>query len=85
MSERSVRRYVELFLLKGDVQPIKHKHGPQLVLSDFEQTLVIQLIIDKPSIYLSEVQAKLCDVTGTTVHESTIRRTIHRLGKKLNT
>ena len=72
MSERPV---------KGDVQPIKQKHGLQLLLSDFEQTLVIQLIVSKPSIYLSEVQTHLCDVTGTTVHESTICRTNNHLGK----
>ena len=80
ISEKSVRRYVELFFRTGDVQPTKQKHGPQLLLSDFEQTLVIQLIIDKPSVYLNEIQAKLCDATGTIVHESTICRTIHHLG-----
>ena len=80
ISERSVRRYVHLFYTKGDLEPTKQKHGPQLLLSDFEQTLLIQYIVDKPSIYLSELQAKLCDVTGTIVHESTICRTIHRLG-----
>ena len=30
--------------------------------------------------YLNEIQAKLCDVIGTMVHESTICRTIHHLG-----
>ena len=36
ISERSVRRYVERFFMTGDVQPTKQKHGPQLLLSDFE-------------------------------------------------
>lgn len=80
ISERSVRRYVERFYMTGNVQATKQKHGPQLILSDFEQTLVIQLLVDKPSIYLHEIQARLCDATGTMVHESTICRTIHHLG-----
>ena len=80
ISEQSIRRYVNLFHMTGNVEPTKQRHGPPRLLNDFEQTLLIQLIVNSPSIYLSEVQARLYDATGTTVHESTIRRTIHYLG-----
>lgn len=80
ISEKTVRRYVDLFLHTGGVEPTKQRHGPHILLNDFEQTVVIQLIIDSPSIYLNEIQAKLESTTGTTVHESTICRTIHHLG-----
>lgn len=80
ISEKSVRRYMELFFTTGNVTPTRQRHGPQLLLSDFEQTLLLQLIIDNPSIYLAEIQARLDDITGTYVHVSTICRTLHHLG-----
>ena len=33
ISERSVRRYVFLFLSTGDVGPMKQRHGPQCMLT----------------------------------------------------
>ena len=80
ISERSVRRYVALFFSTGNVDPEKQRHGPQCLLSDFEQTIVLQWLIENPSIYLIELQKKLFDTTGTWVHQSTICRTIHYLG-----
>ena len=80
LSEKSVRRYVEQFYTTGHVDPTKQKHGPQLLLNDFEQILLIQLLIDNPSMYLNEIQTKLFNATGTDVHESTLCRTIHHLG-----
>ena len=79
ISERSVRRYVDHFHSTGNVDPAKQQHGPQCLLSEFEQTIVLQVMIDNPSVYLIELQNKLFDTTGTWVHESTICRTIHRL------
>ena len=58
LSEKSVRRYVEQFYTTGHVDPTEQKHGPQLLLNDFEQILLIQLLIDNPSMYLNEIQTK---------------------------
>lgn len=88
MSERSVRRYVELYHSTGNVEGVKQKHGPDCLLTEFEQLNVLQSLIAKPNIYLSELQEHLYDATGTWVSFSTICRTVHRLGftrKKLTT
>ena len=80
ISERSVRRYVDLFFSTGNVDPEKQRHGSQCLLNEFEQTTVLQALIDNPSVYLIELQKKLFDTTGTWVHESTIYRTVHHFG-----
>ena len=88
MSEQSVRRYVELYHSTGDVDSVKQKHGPDCLLTEFEQLNVLQSIIAKPNIYLSELQEHLYDATGTWVSFSTIRRTVHQFNftrKKLTT
>ena len=88
MSERSVRRYVELYHSTCDVEGVKQKHGPDCLLTEFEQLNVLQSLIAKPNIYLSELQEHLYDATGTWVSFSTICRTVHRLSftrKKLTT
>ena len=68
LSEWSVQRYVELYQSTGDVEPRKQKHGPELLLSEFEQITVLQSMIDRPGIFLIELQQHLNEVTGTTVH-----------------
>ena len=80
MSERSVRRYVELYQHTGDVEPSKQKHGPDKVLNEIEMLIVIELLSNQPSIYLDEVQEELYNRTGTRVHNSTICRTMQHLG-----
>ena len=77
ISQRSVQRYVDLYQSTGDVEPNKDRHGPQQMLSDFEQIVVLQSMIDRPGIYLSELQQQLKDTTGTWVHICTICRTVH--------
>ena len=49
------------------------------MLSDFEQITVLQSMIDRPGVCLSELQQQLSDATGTWVHVSTLCRTVHRL------
>ena len=80
MSERSVRRYVELYQHTGDVEPSKQKHGPDKVLNEIEMLIVIELLSNQPSIYLDEVQEELYNRIGTRVHNSTICRTMQHLG-----
>ena len=80
ISQRSVSRYIELYQSTGDVQPTVQRHGPERVLSELEQITVIQSLIAKPGMFLTELQQRLNDLTGTWVHLSTICRTVHRLG-----
>ena len=80
MSQRSVQRYVALYQSSSDVEPRKQRHGPEQLLSEFEQITVLQSMIDTPGIYLTELQQKLNDATGKWIHLSTICRTVHRLG-----
>ena len=80
ISPRSVRRYVDLYLSTGELEPKKQRHGPEQLLSEFEQMTVLQSMVDNPGVYLTELQQQLYDTTGTWVHVSTICCTVHRLG-----
>ena len=80
ISDRTVRRYLDQFNQTGDVQPQKYRHGPQPIFGEFEQILIIRLISDNTSIYLYEVKQKLEQLFGVPVSESTICRTVKKLG-----
>ena len=78
--ERTVRRYLQRFQLTGEVQAIQARHGPKLLLGEFEQLTLLRLIFNKPGIYLKEVQSKLIHVYGTSISLSTICRTLKVMG-----
>jgi len=59
MAERSVYRYLVLFHATGSVEPKEHNSGPDKVLNDLEQFTIMQSLIHKPTLYLSDVQEKL--------------------------
>ena len=82
MSKRSVDRYIALYQSTGTVEPSKQRHGPPRVLSEFEQIslLLNQSLVNKPTMYLEELQSELYELTGTWVHVSTICRTVQHLG-----
>ena len=68
MSERTVRRHVELYYSTGDVECKKQTTGPTCMPAyDFEQITVLQSLIAKPNIYLYDVQEQLFNATGTWV------------------
>ena len=71
---------MELYQSTGDVEPGKQRHGPEQLLSEFEQITVLQSMVHRPGIYLAELQQQLYNATGTWVHIFTICRTVHRLG-----
>ena len=75
MSESSVLRYLHLFQTTGDVLAKNQRHGTLPFLSDFEEMTVWQTPLDKPGLYLREVQQELFDVTGSWYDCSTICRT----------
>ena len=80
ISERSVRRYLKLFVFFVDVQPKKQRHGPQLLLGEFEQLTLLRLILENTGIYLHEIQDKFSDLFGVNVSVSTICRTLRIMG-----
>lgn len=80
MSESSVLRYLHLFQTTGDVLAKNQRQGTLPFLSDFEELTVLQTFLDKPGLYLREVQQELFDVTGSWYDCSNICRTAKRLG-----
>ena len=59
----------------GDVRSVLEKYGPDTKLSKQEELIVLQLLLDKPGIFLMEIQQELYDATGTWVDCSTLSRT----------
>ena len=51
-----MHRYVDQYQSSGDVEPRKHKHGPEKILDEVEMMIVIELLSAKPSIYLDELE-----------------------------
>ena len=80
MCEKSVKRYIDMFNSTGSVAPTKQNNGPQRLLSEDEQLIVVQSVIHQPGVYLHEVQNVLFCATGKHVDVSTICRTLSRLG-----
>ena len=80
ISKKSVERYSNKFITTGDVEPKTHKCGPYKKLSEEEEVVLIDLVLNNPGIFLHELQYDLTLLTGTSVHCSTICRTLKRLG-----
>jgi len=79
VSERTVRRYLQLFNQTGDVQIKPRKNVPEKLLGDFEQLVLLRLILAHPGIYLHELQEKLKKY-GVTISVPTICRTLKQMG-----
>lgn len=56
------------------------RNGPSRVLCEHEEFLLVHLVLTNPGIYLRELQEELYSITMQWVHESTICRTLHRIG-----
>ena len=80
VSEKSVRRYVDLYVTSGEVTREQSHHSPHRKLNDFEELTLLQSVLSKPGLYLRELQQELQEVTGSWVDVSTICRTLRRLG-----
>ena len=80
LSERTVRRYIELFYRTGDVTPRKGVCGPKKLLGDYEQLVLLQLILNRPGIYLQELQTNLLEKFMVPVSVPTICRTLRFMG-----
>ena len=80
VSQSTVERLVHRYKSTGDVRSVQEKHGPDTKLSEQDELIVLQLFLDKPGIYLREVQQELYDAAGTWVDCSTLCRTAKQLG-----
>ena len=80
VSERTVRRYLSLFHLTGDVKPASRRNGAQRLLGEVEQLRLLQIVLRNPGIYLHEVQQQLLEAYGVQIHVSTICRTLKFMG-----
>ena len=80
ISERSVRYYLKLFQLTGDVKPKSQCYGPQPLLGEFKQLTLLRMVAENAGIYSHELQDKLHDLFGVTVGVPTIYKTLRRMG-----
>ena len=56
------------------------RSGPQKVMGDHKQLLLLQIIVRNPGIYLHEIQERLYERLGETVSSSTLCRTLQSMG-----
>ena len=80
VSKRTVRRYLNQFNVTGDIRPILYRHGPDKLMGNFEQLLLLRLILQNPGIYLDEIKDRLLTMFGVTVSTATISRTLKYMG-----
>ena len=80
LSERTVRRYVDLFYRTGDILPKDCTPGPKKLFGDFEQVFLLRMIFSKPGIYLHELQDEVQKKFGVTVSIPTICQTLKYMG-----
>ena len=80
VSSRTVLRYMKLFESTGDVLPRERRNGPYHLLGENEELILLRLILETPSLYLSEIQRKLYSRIGIEVSLPTICRTLKRMG-----
>ena len=80
VSVSSVYRYSQRYQATGDVRPFAKRNGPVGELCEHEKTLLLDLSLAKPGIYLRELQQELYSRTMHWVDASTICRTMHRIG-----
>jgi len=76
----TVYRVLDRYNEYGTVVPVLHKSGSMPLLGKPEEFSVIESLMAKPEIYLSELQHELFQNTGTWASISTLFRTIRRLG-----
>ena len=71
----TVNRTVALFDQRGSIGRRKYPANPGTRrLTEIDQLIVLELVLDNPEIYLHEIAHKLTEETGTEVNVSTICR-----------
>ena len=77
---KTVKRILTRYDENGTVDPTDQRHGPERTLDAFAEMSLVQSVMNKPNIYLDELQSDLYSSTGITVSLSTICCTFQRLG-----
>ena len=80
VSTRTVNWYIHVFDTTGDVEPKERRHGPHRLFGDYEQLVLLRVIMDNLGIYLREIKLKCLEVWGVDISESTICRTLQFMG-----
>ncbi len=75
--QRTIQRFDETGAVSKEEHPKGHSH-PFKKLTQIDKFLILELVIERPGIYLSEIQQKLRDETGTEISVSTICNFLHR-------
>lgn len=69
----------EMYVSRSTVETFTQKHGPDIMLDDFEQLTVF----NKPGICLRKVHEELYDATGKWASCATVCHTVKRIGLTL--
>ena len=67
----------------GDVKPVSQRHGPLRLLEEFEQLILLRLILDRPGIYLHEGQLEWVARFGVDVSVPTLCETLRHMTRQI--
>ena len=79
--QRVVQRFEQSRTVTKDTYPKGHNH-PSQILTEVNELLVIYLVLDRPSLYLREIQQlqELAEAAGTAVSVPTLCNFLHKNG-----
>ena len=77
--QRVVQQFEESRTVMKDPYPKGHNH-PSQILTEVDELLIIHLVLDRPSIYLHEIQKELAETTGTAIFVPTLCNFLHKNG-----
>ena len=79
VSEKTVKRAVQRYFATGDLLSECSNGRPQS-LSEDNQVILLQSLLDNPGIYIQEVQEMYQEITGISLHPISIIRYANRFG-----
>ena len=83
VDQSTVQRTIKLFETSRTVSKAEYPKGashPFTKLTVMDEFLILELVIERPGIYLREIQQQVRDETGTEVSISTICNFLHKNG-----
>lgn len=80
ISSKSVQRYLRRYQVSSDVRPWLQRHGPERQLCQFEDLVLLEGVLRRPSVFLKELRRDVYCKTGRDVSCSTICRALARFG-----
>ena len=80
LSLGTVHNHFKRFQLTGEVAPIVCNRNGTRLLSEHDELIIVGLLLDDPSLYLSEVCQRITLLSGFEVSPATVCRVIHRNG-----